>query len=444
MMDSADSTGPNDPSPDPVDPVGPDAPVGIDTRPPWARLHLWQMQPVRDVILALLVIGLVVVGQKISVVTVPLLLAILLAYLFEPVIVWAMRRTGFKRRTVVAGVIAMSVVFIIVPAVVGVTVGVAQLVGFAARTVQNIEAVQDAQAATSEEEVKLIFEHVAVQQGQDPDDFSPTWRWVYENLDKPDEQRSTMIDVLAAVVEWIDDNREQVARTAASVGVQTVNRVLIAIGAVFGLGFMAFLTAFFFFFTATEWIRLKGFGSRLLPTENREGILDLFEKFDRVIAGFIRGRLTIAFLQAIIFSIGYFAIGVPGAFILGPAVAVLSIVPYLALVGLPVSMGLLLLEGHTDFRGAWWWIALAPVGVYFLGQALDDYIFTPLVQGKSTGMDTPTILFASLAGGALFGVFGLLIAIPIAACLKILVQEVFWPRFKAWAEGQAEDPLPIE
>ena len=68
---------------------------------------------------------------------------------------------------------------------------------------------------------------------------------------------------------------------------------------------------------------------------------------------------------------------------------------------------------------------------------------TPMIQGRSTGMDTPTILFASLAGGALFGVFGLLIAIPIAACLKILVQEVFWPRFKAWAEGREKDFLPI-
>jgi predicted PurR-regulated permease PerM len=59
-------------------------------------------------------------------------------------------------------------------------------------------------------------------------------------------------------------------------------------------------------------------------------------------------------------------------------------------------------------------------------------------------MDTPTIVFASLAGGALMGVYGLLIAIPLAACLKILLREIFWPRFKAWAEGRARDFLPIE
>jgi len=86
---------------------------------------------------------------------------------------------------------------------------------------------------------------------------------------------------------------------------------------------------------------------------------------------------------------------------------------------------------------------LAPTLFYFIGQALDDYVWTPKIQGKSTDMSTPMILFASLAGGVLFGVFGLLIAIPLAACLKILLQEIFWPRFKAWAEGRENDFLPI-
>ena len=78
-----------------------------------------------------------------------------------------------------------------------------------------------------------------------------------------------------------------------------------------------------------------------------------------------------------------------------------------------------------------------------LGQVLDDYVLTPLIQGKSTNMDTPSILFASMAGGTLAGVYGLLLAIPVAACLKILLKEVFWPRFRVWAEGKAKDFLPI-
>ena len=53
------------------------------------------------------------------------------------------------------------------------------------------------------------------------------------------------------------------------------------------------------------------------------------------------------------------------------------------------------------------------------------------------------ILFSSIAGGVLAGFYGLLLAIPVAACVKILLNEVFWPRFKKWAEGKEQDFLPI-
>lgn len=410
--------------------------------PAWTRLHLWQMQPVRDILLGLAVVGLIWVGQATSVVTVPLLLAILLAYLFEPVIAWATRRLNISRRVAVGAIIGLGIAFVIVPAVVGLSVGVAQLVTFGGRTVDNIRAVELAQRVETPEEAERVFADWAARHGED--EFSPAWRWVYEQLTLEDGDASTLREALGAGIQFVESNREEVATTLSTFGIETLQRVVRWAGAILGLGFLAFLTLFFFFFTATEWVKLKRFGTSMLPDRNRDRIVDLVRKCDRVIAGFIRGRLTIAFLQAVVFSIGYFLIGVPGAFLLGPAVAILSIVPYLALVGLPISVSLLWLEGHTDFRGNWWWVLGAPVGIYFLGQALDDYVFTPLIQGKSTNMDTPTILFATLAGGALFGVFGLLIAIPIAACLKIFIQEIFWPRFKEWAEGRKGDPLPID
>ena len=410
--------------------------------PEWAKLHLWQIQPVRDVLLGLAVVGLVWVGQATSVVTVPLLLAILLAYLFEPVISWATGRLNVSRRVAVGAIIGLGLTFVVVPAVIGVSVGVAQLAGFGARTIDNIRAVEEAQRAETPEDAEDVFAVWAARHGED--EFSPTWRWVYEQLTREDGDPSMLREALGAGVEFVEANREEVATTLSTFGIETVRRIVRWVGAFLGFGFLAFLTIFFFFFTATEWVKLKRFGTSLLPDRNRDRVIDLVRKCDRVIAGFIRGRLTIAFLQAVVFSIGYFLAGVPGAFLLGPVVAILSIVPYLALVGLPVSISLLWLEGHTDFRGNWWWVLGAPTAIYFLGQALDDYVFTPLIQGKSTGMDTPTILFATLAGGALFGVFGLLIAIPIAACVKIFIQEIFWPRFKEWAEGRKGDPLPID
>lgn len=425
--------------------------------PRWASLHLWQMQPVRDVLVGLGVFALIIVGQRTSVVTVPLLLALLLAYLFEPVIVWSMGKFKISRRTSVISIIASIVLFVAIPAFIGTTYAIGQLVTFTSSTVRNVDYLSKALAMNDEDQARIYLidsidplettDNTPLQtngQSLQSSAKADPWIWMENKIRTSQSEGSALGDLFNAATDWIEQNQEQVAQTAAGVGINAVNRALSIMGAVFGLSFMLFVTVFFFFFTSTEWVGLKRFGSSLLPDKNRDRILDLLVKFDQVISGFIRGRITIAFIQAIVFSIGYFIIGVPGAFILGPAVAILSIVPYLALIGLPISISLLWLQGHSGVRGEMWWVFGAPVVLYFLGQALDDYVWTPIIQGKSTGMDTPTILFASLAGGALFGVFGLLIAIPIAACVKILIQEVFWPKFKDWAEGRASDPLPID
>ena len=212
--------------------------------------------------------------------------------------------------------------------------------------------------------------------------------------------------------------------------------------------FMGFLTAFFFFFISSSFGRVMAFLRTLLPSSQKEQYLDLLGQMDAVIAGFIRGRITIAFLQSFVFTLGYALIGVPMALVLGPLVAILSIVPYLVLIGVPVSIVLMFLNvdgggGEMGFQSHWAWIVFAPTVFYFVGQSLDDYVWTPRIQGKATGMDTPTILFASIAGGALMGVYGLLLAIPAAACIKILLREIFWPRFKAWSEGKEKDFLPL-
>jgi predicted PurR-regulated permease PerM len=423
--------------------------------PVWATLHLWHMQPVRDVLLGLGIFALILLAQKASVVTVPLLLAILLAYLFEPVIVWLMKRLNISRRSSVISIIAGLILFVAIPAMLGTTYAVGQLIAFSTNTATNIDHVNQALGMQNPEQAAEYLrysidpEGVVAPSGAEGDPSpahskADNWIWIQEQIRDSQTNGSMYGNAFDTALNWISENQDQIATTATGVGVNAIKSVLSILGAVFGLSFMAFVTAFFFFFTATEWVGLQHFGTNLLPDKNRDRIIDLLVKFDRVISGFIRGRITIAFIQSIVFSIGFFIIGVPGAFILGPAVAVLSIVPYLALIGVPIAVSLLWLQGYSGIRGEIWWVLGAPTVLYFLGQALDDYVWTPLIQGKSTGMDTPTILFASLAGGALFGIFGLLIAIPIAACVKILIQEVFWPKFKDWAEGRAADPLPID
>ena len=92
---------------------------------------------------------------------------------------------------------------------------------------------------------------------------------------------------------------------------------------------------------------------------------------------------------------------------------------------------------------SWLWILLGPSIVFLVVSALDGYVFMPIFCGKATDLDPVTIVVAVLAGGAIGGLYGMLLAVPVAACVKILLRDVLMPRLRAWSQGRASDPLPL-
>ncbi len=474
----------------------------------WLDRHLWQIQPVRDLMVVAAVFGFFWLGYKLSVVTVPLLLAITLAYVFEPLIKRATRVEWISRQGAVAGIIGLTVLVVVVPLTIGLSFAAiqgVQLAGDLATQTTAIKAaidnpddellqsrvqgripewIRDAILDAREREQERLEEQDrlnAPAPNEDPQNAAPLPGESSsdaegdgsegEMTDGTDAEPSAVdaqgeaidqpvvtppikrvkrlpdddfSEAMQVVLSWVERNATAVSQRALQTGATAFEAFVRTITSVMYIGFTLFLTAFFFFFISTGYGKFLEFSGKFIPEDRREFTLHLLHRFDQVVSGFIRGRLTIAFIQSIVFSLGYWIIGVPAPVLLGVAVALLSIVPYAALVGIPISIGMLWLESRTGFRGSLIWTVGAPVVFYFIGQALDDYVWTPLIQGKSTGMDTPTILFATLAGGALLGVYGLLLAIPLAACIKILLEEVFWPRFQDWIAGKRPDFLPID
>jgi predicted PurR-regulated permease PerM len=247
-----------------------------------------------------------------------------------------------------------------------------------------------------------------------------------------------------AALKWVEDNAGAIARSLFQTGGNAIEALIGMVGALASFGLMAFLTAFFFFFVSTGFPNVTDFLENLVPEANRERALELISKLDRVVSGFVRGRLIIGLILGAFFSLGWWLAGVPLALAVGMATGLLGVFPYAALAGLPVAIVLLALENHAGFRGTWWWVVLAPAAIYQVGQLADDYLLTPSIQGKETDLDIPSIMFAVFAGGALFGIYGLLIAIPFAACLKILIREIIWPRYRAWVRGERKDLLPLD
>ncbi len=478
----------------PEEPKGDAARGSLRGGPDWRRLHLWQIQFVRDVLLILVIFGLLWLGYRLSIVTVPMLIALLLAYLFEPLVRRMTRIQWVSRQGASLTIIAAATVIFVIPAALGIGFGVVQGVRLIAAVGENaallLESVQPSadpkhqvaiDAAQTEEEradaEKARDDELAARRELAQSRLPIAWKPASKRLntlredverhqrlrraaergDPPDpkdlKRTASDFDVglyeaLDTAIKWVSSNAQVIAKELGDRliggGAQAIQAIIRLFGSITFLGFTLFLTAFFFYYFSTGWGRVLAFWESLIPERKKGRVIDLLSQMDAVIAGFVRGRLLVCAILSVLLTLGYWLIGVPAAFILGPIVGLLNLVPYLQLIGMPIAMLLMWLEpSGAAWQQQWWWIIGAPIVLNTLVQTVDDYILTPRIQGKTTGMDTPAIVFASIAGGALAGFYGLLVAIPVAACLKILLRELFWPRFKAWSEGKELDPLPL-
>ncbi len=433
--------------------------------PEWRKLHLWQMQPVRDVLVLMAIFGLIWLGYRLSPVTAPILFALALAYLFEPLVFRLCRVQWINRPIAALAIILVVGVVVVVPLTLAISFGVVQGVQAAEGLTRHLVTLRQSVDEPANQEYLedlppgawrrtrdyfiSIDEREKPESGDDSEELAPE----AEAVESPSETELAFEPFVRAAatwaLSWLRENSENITTT---VGKQALGAGLGAVKGVIGIVttvgyflFAVFLTAFFFFFFSSSFGSVVNFWQSLIPEKRRERVVYLVKRMDRVIAAFLRGRLTIALILSVVYTIGYWAIGVPAPLFFGPLVGLISLAPFLSgVVGMPVAMILMLLNpSEVEWMTTWWWIIFAPIGVSMIGQTLDDYVLTPLIQGKGTNMDMPTIIFASIAGGILAGFYGILLAIPVAACVKILLIEVMWPKFRDWSEGRSRDPLPI-
>lgn len=447
----------------PREPQKPDAPL-ID----WRTTHLWQIQWVRDLLVLALVFSVVWLGYRLSTVTVPMLLALMLAYLVEPIVrrITVMKiggRRRFSRPGVAVLLILGATVLVALPLTLGVGYAAVQGAGYAANIADDAGKLKRALDTPTDASLQR--------------ELRGGWKWIFERatelIDGPASgempaapteggaadahssgigqralaavrERREIQAVFRRATDWVSNNADQLGKQVVGAGTTAVGAAARGAGWLGVLGFSAFLTGFFFFFFCTGYGKLLRFWESLIPERQRSGVVTMLGKMDRVIAGFVRGRLTICAILTIYYAIAYATIGVPAWTVIGVVVGLLTLVPYAAGAAVPFVMLLLWLNAPADgLASHWYWIVGAPIVCLVIQQLMDDYILTPWIQGDATGMDTPSILFASIAGGILAGFYGLLLAIPVAACLKIVITDLFLPRLRAWAAGKEEDMLPI-
>ncbi len=393
------------------------------------KLHLWQIQWVRDLILILCVIGGVWLGYAMRNITVPLLVALLLAYLFEPLISMLADNPKFPlgRIPVISGILTILTAGVLLVILITLPLVVSQ-------TTTLVHDVQDGQLRVKLEQLTESYAPASVK-----DEILDSVSFLPSATNDQEESGGANVKETA---EYAATNSQfaKIARTTGDVA-------LTLFGKIIGFAILAVLIPFYFFFFSLWFPKVKEFASGLIPESDKSKTVSLLRKMDAAVAGFVRGRIVIAFIMGTILAIGWMIVGVPYAILLGIGVGILCAVPFLGLVGIPLSVGLLFLDqiGLSESqRMAWWGIIVWPILVFAIVQALDGWVLTPLIAGKATNLDPVTIFVAVLAGGSVLGAYGMLLAIPVAACIKILIQEVLLPKIHAWTRGDADDPLPFD
>ncbi len=402
-----------------------DDPAELDPR----HLHLWQIQWVRDLLLISVVFLLLWLGYAMRDITVPLLVALLLAYLFEPLISYIDKHDGlpFGRMPAIAGLLTVLGAIVIVVLVIAIPMVVTQ-------TLKITEHVETGQLRTQLTTVVTKYSpEVVKEEALGVIGLLPTG--VEDSVTTATTTGGVAATTSGGTSDWLGFAK------------RTGSMALYVIGTVLRFGLLAFLIPFYFFFFSLWYPDVVRFCRDLIPDDRRDHIESLLGRMDAAVSGFVRGRIVIAFIMGVLLAIGWMIAGVPYAIVLGIVVGVFCAVPFLGLIGIPLSVGLLFLEqmGVAEAqRMAWWAILLWPSLVFGIVQALDGWVLTPLIAGRATNLDPVTIFVAVLAGGSVLGAYGMLLAIPIAACVKILLQDEVLPNMRAWARGDARDPLPVE
>ena len=181
---------------------------------------------------------------------------------------------------------------------------------------------------------------------------------------------------------------------------------------VFGLAVVGLYTVFLL----VDFQRVRRSWSELLPPSWKEPVLEFVEEAGEALGRYFRGQALVASLVGVLFAVGFALIGLPLGIILGLFVGLLNMVPYLQIIGLIPAFGLALIQALET--GGNFWLALGLVGgVFVVVQAIQDIILTPRIMGRATGFSPAVILLSLSIWGKLLGFLGLVIALPLTYIL---------------------------
>jgi len=329
-----------------------------------------------------------------SVVMLPVILSGLLFYLLNP-LVDLMEKYKINR------VLAISIIFVVIAILLiwGLAVAIPNLQHQVVTFAQNVPSyLKDADKVINDLVTKRL-----------PDDFRPQLEQVLANFSS--QATSWASDISSRAVNWL------------SALISATSQVIVAL----------IIMPFMLFYLLRDGKGLRDHITQFLPTKFREPVGKILTDVNQQLSNYVRGQITVAVIVAIMFIIFFKIIGLRYAVTLGISAGVLNLVPYLgSFLAMIPALVLGLIAGPV--------MLLKVIIVFIVEQTIEGRFVSPLILGSQLNIHPITILFVLLTSGSMFGIWGVLLGIPIYASAKVVISAIFeWYKSVSSLYDQTEE-----
>ena len=187
-----------------------------------------------------------------------------------------------------------------------------------------------------------------------------------------------------------------------------------AILTVLSSGFDLFLVPFFVFYLLIDFQRWRESLENLIPPRFRDPFSALFDESGRILESYVRGQILIGSIMAVCYAVGFYFLGVPAWAGIALIAGLLNAVPYVGTI-----CGIILACGFSFAGGSSFGHIAAILGVFAAVQSFEGYFLTPRIMGDRLNLHPMAVFLGLLVGGKLFGLLGIVMAIPAIAIAKV-------------------------
>ena len=167
--------------------------------------------------------------------------------------------------------------------------------------------------------------------------------------------------------------------------------------------------------------RFKSWIYRLIPGSKRKRFIAISEEVAKSVGRYVMGQTSVALINAVLSFILMTLVGVPFSIVLSAIVFIFALVPLVGTISGAVLVTLVALSVSPT--------SALIVGIYYLVyMQVEAYLISPRIMSVAVAVPGPVVVIAALSGGALLGILGALVAIPVAASIILILREILVPR----------------